>query len=239
MEGDKRCNQPGCNAEASDFCIFCNKNFCQDHMFKHDCNQSAQYSSDKEKLNSDDNNKETSSNDDNNKCAYPDCSEDACDICSFCNKYYCQDHFFTHICVPTDQLANKPKNKNADSNNNDINNEYVDTKCDFLCCTEEAPFLCHLCNQHYCEKHALDHECSQIKLPASNEATKKVESTISNNNTVNNNSSANNSKSNESNPEINIIKCDFLGCTGEAPFFCSICSQHYCANHCFDHECKH
>ena len=234
MEGSNQCSNSGCSASASDFCIFCKKNYCREHIFNHDCNQNED-----DINNSDENSNENIQDNNENKCATPGCNDEATDFCIFCKKNYCEDHIFNHECNRTDQSAKKNANNDADGNENENDEEYVDTKCDFLCCTLEAPFSCPICQQRFCEKHALNHECIQTGPHEQPKKSEQLEPPVKNKDISNNSVFVNKDESKQENTEEYIDdECDYLGCTGEAPFFCSICQQHYCAKHALRHDCK-
>lgn len=96
-------------------------------------------------------------------------------------------------------------------------------RCDYLGCTEEAPFHCSTCSSFYCDHHPFHHDCipDQHLAEANRSSRNLIQSSL---------------------PSIKTNykdygRCDYLGCTKNAPFYCKICKSHYCVHHPFRHDC--
>lgn len=149
------------------------------------------------------------------KCDYLGCTGEAPFHCTRCTKYYCQEHPFHHDCNENDKyFPYCPKKDTTNSSSSII--KYG--KCDSLGCTGEAPFFCSACVKHYCQEHPFTHECKYGTQFMSNRSK--------------------NNQTKKEDKKTSFNKCDFLGCTGEAPFFCKVCKKYYCERHPFNHECK-
>lgn len=238
MEGNTQCSVPGCTAKETDFCIFCKNHYCEEHIFNHECNQSGDDSKENIEKDAESTNNENEDEYNENKCSQHNCNEEGVDYCLVCKKLFCEDHICEHEC---ERPTKNKGSKDADGINDENGEEYNDNKCDFLCCTLEAPFVCPICQQHFCEKHALNHECKETGIITTTNAKTGSNSNNNINNSISNNTYASvipENSNQENNEEYVDNKCDYLGCTGEAPFFCPICQQHLCANHVFRHDCK-
>ena len=91
-------------------------------------------------------------------------------------------------------------------------------RCDYLGCTEEAPFHCSTCSSFYCDHHPFRHDCIPDQHLSSLNSNYNIPI-----------------KTNKS--FLNDGKCEYLGCCGDAPFYCRICTGHYCDHHPFRHDC--
>lgn len=109
----------------------------------------------------------------------------------------------------------------SSSNNSNISfSKYK--RCDYLGCTGEAPFHCTVCTSFYCDHHPFHHDCIPDQHLA--EANRNSRAIFQ-------------STSQSSKSIINDGKCAYLGCTGDAPFYCKTCTNHYCDHHPFRHDC--
>lgn len=242
MEETKTCSIPDCKAPATDFCIFCKKDYCENHIFVHECEQSEDDQKPKETRSANNEKEEEEEEHFENRCSGQDCKKEGTDFCFICKKYYCENHYYDHKCERPDlQKSNKESNGEIDTENAE---EINDNKCDYLCCTLEAPFACPICHQRLCEMHVFNHECEKVGRPAASRSEIEIKNTQTEIEIKPENSNTIFTKENlvvieeEKKEEKFVKKCDFYGCTSEAPFLCPICQFHYCASHALRHECK-